>query len=62
MPYGVYAECPCCGKVAYGKDEIEQKRGYRNIGGCKMIPQSYCRTCRSAHSVAGEPCIVNQAE
>ena len=25
MPYGEYAQCPCCVKTAYGKDEILQK-------------------------------------
>ena len=24
MPYGEYAQCPCCGKTAYGKDNIEK--------------------------------------
>ena len=28
MPYGEYAQCPCCGKIAYGKDEVEEKFGY----------------------------------
>lgn len=56
MPYGEYAECPCCGKIAYGRDEIEDQFGYRNMGNDKIIPQSYCRACRSAHCEAGEPC------
>lgn len=56
MPYGEYAKCPCCGKIAYGRDEIEDKFGYRNMGNDKIIPQSYCRACRSAHCEAGEPC------
>ena len=51
MPYGEYAQCPCCGKTAYGEDEIEQEFG------C-YIPQSYCRECRSAHCEAGKPCKV----
>ena len=25
MPYGEYAQCPCCGNTAYGKDDIEQE-------------------------------------
>ncbi|MFA6782781.1 MAG: hypothetical protein WCR90_06195 [Sedimentibacter sp.] len=45
MPYGDYAECPNCGKVAYGEVEIEEVFGYRNTG--KIIPQSWCRDCRS---------------
>lgn len=55
MPYGEYAEYPCCGKIAYGRNEIEDKFGYRNMGNDKIIPQSYCRACRSAHCEAGEP-------
>lgn len=23
MPYGEYAQCPCCNKTAYGKDNID---------------------------------------
>lgn len=45
MPYGDYAECPKCSKVAYGEDEIEQEFGFRNMGS-KVIPQSWCRECR----------------
>lgn len=48
MPYGKYAECPCCGKQAHGEDEIEEIFGYRNMGDGRTIPQSYCK--------AGEPC------
>lgn len=46
MPYGEYAECPKCGKVAHGKEEIEEEFGYRNMGCGKIIPQSWCRDCR----------------
>lgn len=59
MPYGEYAECPCCGKQAHGEDEIEEIFGYRNMGDGRTIPQSYCRDCRSAHCKAGEPCKAN---
>ncbi len=55
MPYGEYAECPCCGKIAKGEDEIEKKFGYRTMENGKVIPQSYCRKCRSAHCEAGNP-------
>ncbi|MDU4889425.1 MAG: hypothetical protein E6344_04520 [Clostridium sp.] len=55
MPYGVYAECPCCGKTAKGEQEIEQEFGYRTMEKGKVIPQSYCRVCRSAHCEAGNP-------
>lgn len=60
MPYGEYAQCPCCDKTAYGKDEIEKEFGYRNMGDGRFIPQSYCRECRSAHCEAGKPCKVKQ--
>lgn len=56
MPYGEYAKCPCCGKIAYDKDEIEKEFGYRDMGNDKIIPQSYCRACRSSHCEAGKPC------
>lgn len=56
MPYGEYAECPCCGKMAYGEDEIEEKFGYRDMGDGRIIPQSYCRACRSAGCKKGQPC------
>lgn len=55
MPYGEYAECPCCKKVAKGKEEIERLFGYRNMGNDKIIPQSYCRECRIAGCKKGEP-------
>ena len=32
MPYGEYAECPNCGKIAHGEEEIEELFGYRNMG------------------------------
>lgn len=47
MPYGDYAKCPNCGKVAYQEAEIEKEFGYRNISSEKVIPQSWCRDCRS---------------
>ena len=56
MPYGVYAECPCCGKIAYKQEQIEKNFGYRKMDNGKIIPQSYCRACRSAHCEAGKPC------
>lgn len=57
MPYGEeFAQCPCCGKTAYGKDGIELEFGYRNMGDGRYIPQSYCLECRSAHCEAGKPC------
>jgi len=46
MPYGDYAECPQCGKTAFGEDEIEELFGYRNMGDGRRIPQSWCRKCR----------------
>ena len=58
MPYGEYAECPCCGKIAHGTNEIEEMFGYRSMGNGKIIPQSYCRACRSAKCESGKPCKV----
>ena len=55
MPYGSYAECPCCEKIAKGEDEIEEKFGNRTMESGRVIPQSYCRECRSAHCEAGNP-------
>ena len=45
MPNGEYAECPQCGKIAYGRIEIEELFGYRYGG---TYPQSWCRECRSS--------------
>ena len=50
MPYGEYAECPNCGKTAYGEDEIQKLFGYRNMGDGRTIPQSWCRECRKSSS------------
>ena len=50
MPYGDYAKCPCCNKVAYGETEIEEQFGYRDMGDGQI--------CRSARCKAGEPCKV----
>lgn len=47
MPYGDYAECPHCGKTAYGENDIEKEFGFR-VMGSKTIPQSWCRDCRSS--------------
>lgn len=47
MPYGEYAECPHCGKTAYGRDEIEREFGYRYNG---TKPQSWCKECRAANN------------
>ena len=32
MPNGEYAECPHCGKIAFGHSEIEEEFGYRYNG------------------------------
>lgn len=56
MPYGDYAQCPCCGKTAYSKDEIGREFGYRNMGDGQYILQSYCRECRSTRYEAGKTC------
>ena len=56
MPYKIYAECPCCGKAANSKGEIDSLFGWRTTS--EEIPQSYCRECRTAKCKAGEPCKV----
>ena len=58
MPYGEYAQCPCCGKTAYGKDNIEKNFGYRDMGDGRIIPQSYCKKYPSAGCKAGYHCKV----
>lgn len=47
MPHGSYAECPNCGVVAHGDDEIEEIFGFR-YGHTK--PQSWCKECRSSRN------------
>lgn len=51
MAHGEYAECPQCGIVAFGHDEIEEVFGYR-YGGSK--PQSWCKACRSTGNDSNE--------
>lgn len=46
MPHYEMAECPVCGKTAYGTSEIEEKFGYRYGN----VPQSWCRKCRGLGS------------
>jgi len=41
--------CPNCTKRAIGKAQIESLFGFRNNKG-NIIPQSYCRPCRSIHT------------
>lgn len=45
MPHGEYAQCPHCGKVAVGKEKIEELFGYRYDG---TKPQSWCKECRNS--------------
>lgn len=53
MPYtNNTAVCPCCNIKATGRDEIVRLFGYRNMGDGRVIPQSYCRKCRSAGCTA----------
>ncbi len=47
MPHFEMAECPVCGKIAYGRNDIEDKFGYRYDG---TQPQSWCKKCRSLGS------------
>lgn len=51
MPNGSYAECPNCGIIAHGDDEIEEIFGFR-YGHTK--PQSWCKECRSNRASASE--------
>ena len=44
MPHIEIAECPKCGKTAYGRAEIDELFGYRYDG---TMPQSYCKECRA---------------
>lgn len=48
MPYNIEEHCPCYKKIANGLDEIEILFGWRRPNG-KIIPQSYCKDCRSAN-------------
>ena len=48
MPHAEMAECPHCGKVAYGRQEIEELFGYRYGG---TTPQSWCKECRAARGL-----------
>lgn len=45
MGYEEKAVCPHCGKTATGRDEIEEKFGYRDMGDGRVIVQSWCREC-----------------
>lgn len=40
MPHFEMAECPVCGKTAYGRNDIEEKFGYRYGS---TTPQSWCK-------------------
>lgn len=65
MPYDLtpgseYAECPCCNIRAESLNEIETIFGWRTMETDEIIPQSYCRSCRSAHCEAGNPCKVSR--
>lgn len=61
MPYDLskgaeYAICPCCGKRANLRDEIQSKFGWRTMQSGETIPQSYCYSCRTAQCQSGVPC------
>jgi len=55
MPYVIKAKCPNCGKKAKGKDEVEEKFGWRKMKSRKTLPQSYCRVCRKKHLHLKQP-------
>lgn len=38
MPHGVYAQCPCCGKIALGSNYIDKLFGYRKIKEGVIVP------------------------
>lgn len=44
MPHGEYAQCPQCGCIARGHDEINAIFGFRFFG---TKPQSWCKDCRA---------------
>lgn len=65
MPHGEFAKCPCNDRgcttpIAHGREEIERLFGYRTMDDGKVIPQSFCRACRSARCEAGKPCKVKK--
>ena len=65
MPHGELAKCPCNDRgcttpIAHGREEIERLFGYRTMADGKVIPQSFCRACRSARCEAGKPCKVKK--
>jgi len=55
MPYDMdddppWAECPHCGEVAHGIDEIDDIFGFRGAD----WPQSWCKDCRDADQHRGK--------
>lgn len=58
MAHGIYAECPQCGVIAYGEEEIEEIFGFR-YGHTK--PQSWCKSCRSNQGTSRESLSVYDA-
>ncbi|MBZ7625957.1 hypothetical protein FML17_29660, partial [Klebsiella michiganensis] len=48
MSYQITAVCPCCSKKALNDlNLIEELFGFRRVEKDRLIPQSYCRVCRS---------------
>lgn len=47
MPHYEIADCPVCGKSAYGRKEIDEVFGYHYD---KTTSQSWCKKCRSLGS------------
>ncbi len=47
FPKEAYCGRKGCGEEGKGYEEIEKIFGYRDVGDGKIIPQSYCRYCRS---------------
>jgi hypothetical protein len=43
------AECPKCGKIAEGKEKIQELFGYREMRDGKTRTQSWCKECRKSN-------------
>ena len=43
-----HAKCPQCGVVAVDRQSVEEKFGFRKVGGM-VRPQSWCKNCRTAN-------------
>jgi hypothetical protein len=63
MGYKVSAQCPCCKKTASRDlNKIEELFGFRTVQDERLIPQSYCRECRSKRCSPGNKKCSGSAE